>query len=319
MKIELIIQNGDKIYYPIVQDDITWTTERKCCPGELKFSVIPDGVLNIQEGNAVRLKVNDFEVFYGFIFTKKRTKDKIITITAYDQLRYFKNKYTYVYEDKTADEVVKMLVNDFKLNAGTIEDTKYKIPSRVEENSTLFDITQNALDITLENKKEMYVLFDDFGKIALKNITSMQLNTLIDEEAAENYNYSSTIDSNTYNKVKLTYENEESGKRDVYIAQDSSKMNAWGILQYFDVLQDGENGKAKADALLELYNKKTRNLSISNVIGNVKARAGCLIPVMLNLGDINVKNMMLIEKCKHTFKESEHFMDLTLRGGEFIA
>ena len=28
---------------------------------------------------------------------------------------------------------------------------------------------------------------------------------------------------------------------------------------------------------------------------------------------------MLVEKCKHTYKEGEHWMDLTLRGGEFVA
>ena len=53
-------------------------------------------------------------------------------------------------------------------------------------------------------------------------------------------------------------------KRDVYITQDSSNINKWGILQYFDTLQKGENGQAKADALLKLYNKKTRNLKITN-------------------------------------------------------
>ena len=34
---------------------------------------------------------------------------------------------------------------------------------------------------------------------------------------------------------------------------------------------------------------------------------------------LKVKNWMLVEKCKHTYKEGEHWMDLTLRGGEFIA
>jgi DNA-binding MarR family transcriptional regulator len=28
---------------------------------------------------------------------------------------------------------------------------------------------------------------------------------------------------------------------------------------------------------------------------------------------------MLVEKCKHTFNESQHFMELTLKGGEFVA
>lgn len=319
MEVELLIQNGSKVYIPVVEEGITWQTERKGSPGELKFSVVKDDIINFTEGNAVRLKVDGKNVFYGFVFTKKRNKDGIIEVTAYDQLRYLKNKDTYVYTNKTAGEFIKMIASDFQMQTGTLEDTGFKIASRVEENTTLFDMIQNALDLTLQNKKEMFVMYDDFGKVALKNISSMIVNILIDEETGENFDYSSSIDSDTYNRIKLTYDNEKTGKRDVYIAQDSNNMNSWGVLQYFDTLQEGENGKAKADALLELYNKKTRTLSVTNVFGDTRVRAGCMVVVQLDLGDVRVKNLMLVEKCKHIFKESEHFMDLSLRGGEFIA
>lgn len=319
MEVELLIQNGSKVYIPVVEEGITWQTERKGSPGELKFSVVKDDIINFTEGNAVRLKVDGKNVFYGFVFTKKRNKDGIIEVTAYDQLRYLKNKDTYVYTNKTAGEFIKMIASDFQMQTGTLEDTGFKIASRVEENTTLFDMIQNALDLTLQNKKEMFVMYDDFGKVALKNISSMIVNILIDEETGENFDYSSSIDSDTYNRIKLTYDNEKTGKRDVYIAHDSNNMNSWGVLQYFDTLQEGENGKAKADALLELYNKKTRTLSVTNAFGDTRVRAGCMVVVQLDLGDVRVKNLMIVEKCKHIFKESEHFMDLSLRGGEFIA
>lgn len=315
--IELLVQHGKKLFIPAVQEGITWSTERKGCPGELSFKVIKDDVLEITEGDAVRMKVDGSNVFYGFIFKLKRDKEQLISVTAYDQLRYLKNKDTYVYENKTAGQVIKMIANDFHLQTGTIASTGYKIPSRVEDNKTLFDIIQNALDLTLQNKKKMYVMYDDFGKITLKSLDSMKLNLLIDEETGENFDYTSSIDENTYNKVKLIYDNDKTGKRDVYIAQDSKNINQWGVLQYFDKLQKDENGKSKADALLKLYNTKTRNLSIKNAFGDVRVRAGSMVAVILDLGDIKVKNYMLVEKCKHEFKESQHFMTLTLRGGEF--
>lgn len=43
-----------------------------------------------------------------------------------------------------------------------------------------------------------------------------------------------------------------------------------------------------------------------------------MVVVNLDLGDIKVKNFMLVESCKHIYKENEHWMDLTLRGGEFV-
>ena len=319
VNVELLIQQGDKIFSPIIEEGITWTTERKGCPSELKFNVVKDDIVTFQEGNAVTLKVNGEKVFYGFVFTKKRNKDQIITVTAYDQLRYLKNKDTYVYENKTASELIEMIATDFRLKTGTITETKYKIESRIEENTSLFDMIQNALDLTLENEKQMYVMYDDFGEITLKSLTDMQTNLLIDEETGEDFDYTSSIDNQTYNKVKLTYDNEDTGTREVYVAQHGENMNHWGILQYFDTLKEGEDGAAKAEALLSLYNKKTRNLSIQNVFGDLRIRAGSMVAVMLNLGDMTIKNYMLVEKCKHEFKESQHFMTLTLRGGEFIA
>lgn len=319
MEAELLIQHGQKVFIPAVQEGITWSTERKGCPGQLTFKVIKDSTLTITEGDAVRLRVNGANVFYGFIFKLKRDKEQIIQVTAYDQLRYFKNKDTYVYENKTASELIQMICSDFQMQTGTLEDTGFKIASRVEENTSLFDMIQNALDLTLQNQKYMYVMYDDFGKVTLKGLDNMRLNLLIDEETGENFDYTSSIDDQTYNKVKLTYDNEDTGTREVYIAQDSSNMNQWGVLQHFDTLQKGENGQAKADALLSLYNKKTRNLSIKNAFGDVRVRAGSMVVVILDLGDIKVKNLMLVEKCKHEFKESMHFMNLTLRGGEFIA
>lgn len=319
MAAELLIQNGNKVFIPVVQEDIQWTTERAGTPGKLTFKVMLDDTLNITEGNAVRLKWNGKNVFYGFIFSKKMTKDRIITVTAYDQLRYLKNKDTYVYENKKASEVIQMIANDFQMNLGSIEDTQFKIASRVEDNQTLFDIIQNALDETLKNMKYLYVLYDDFGKLTLKGLDEMRLNLLIDEETGENFDYSSSIDDQTYNRIKLVYDNEDTGQRDVYIAQHGENINNWGVLQYYDTLQKGENGQSKVETLLKLYNAKTRKLQIKNALGDVRVRAGSMVVVIMDLGDVKLKNLMLVEHCKHTFKLDEHFMTLKLRGGEFVA
>ena len=328
MKVELLIagENGTEIYIPAVEDGIEWSTERWGVPGRLTFKVLTDDILNFSEGSAVQLRIDGTKVFFGFVFTQKRDKENRISVTAYDQLRYLKNKDTYVYENLTASEVVKMIISDFALNAGEIADTGYVIADRSEMDSSLFDIIQNALDITLVNTGQMFVLYDDFGSLTVKSIAEMYVQNkngtylMIDENTGENFEYTSSIDENTYNKIKLYRDDAESGKRQVYgIMQDSANINRWGVLQYCDTVSEGENGEAKAEALLSLYNKKTRNLRITNAFGDVRVRAGSMLVVNLDLGDMKVENFMLVEKVKHTFKNGEHFMDLTLRGGEFIA
>mgnify|MGYP001052950372 FL=1 len=322
----LITNEKGTSFFPLVEEGIQWTTDRRGSPGTLKFTVIKDTALGklggFGEGSSVNLMKDGKTIFFGFVFIKQRDKTNdsgLIKCTAYDQIRYLKNKDTYVYTNKTADAFIKMVAGDYGLNLGTIEATSYVIPTRTEENTALLDMIENALDLELTNQKEMFVLFDEAGKLTLKNISSMRVPLLIDAETGENYDYTSSIDEQTYNQIKLTYDNEETGKREIYIAKDSAHINQWGILQYFDTLKEGENGAAKANALLSLYNSKTRKLKITKAFGDERVRAGSLIPVSLNLGDIIANTFMLVEKAVHTFNESEHWMDLTLRGGEFIA
>ena len=92
--------------------------------------------------------------------------------------------------------------------------------------------------------------------------------------------------------MKLTYDNDETGKREVYIAKDSSHINEWGILQYFETIDEKTNGKTKADALLSLYNKKTKKLSIKNVLGDTRVRGGTSVVVRLTLNDVKIENFM---------------------------
>lgn len=318
MNYEIFVQNGPMVYQPAIEGDITWATERKGSPGKLVFTAVQDSILNIQEGNAVQFNKDGQEVFYGYIFKKSFGKDRMISITCYDQLRYFKNKDTYVYAGKTCDQVVRMMCGDFGLRVGNIENTGYVIPKRLESNKTLFDIVQNALDVTLTNTKRLFVLYDEYGQIMLKNIASMKVPILIDEETGLDFDYTSSIDSQTYNQIKLVYENKETGMRDIYMTKDTEHINEWGVLQYFESLQEGENGTAKAEALLQLYNRKTRNLTVKDAFGDLRIRAGASPMVRLNLGDVALSNFMVCDKVTHKFKANEHTMDLTLIGGDFI-
>ncbi|EMS70191.1 XkdQ/YqbQ family protein [Ruminiclostridium cellobioparum] len=316
---KLIIQNGKTLYAPLVEEGITWETARKGVPGKLEFSVVKDNVISFQEGNLVLMQVDDKDVFYGYVFTKRRNKDGTIKVTAYDQLRYLKNKDTYNYENLTAGGLVKKIAEDFRLKTGVIENTAYVIKSRLEDNKTLFDMIQTALDLTLQNTKKMYVLYDDSGKLTLRNIEALKLPLFINKNTAEDFDYTSSIDGETYNKIKLSYNNEKANTRDIYLVEDSNRVGAWGVLQYYESIDERTNGKAKAEALLSLYNQKTRNLSVSGVFGDIRVRGGSIIAVDLALGDINLKSYMMVEAVKHTFNGNQHTMDLTLRGGEFIA
>lgn len=311
MIVQLLISGaGGKAFEPIVCGEITWETVRKGAPSKLSFTVVKDGNISFQEGAKVQLKINDNPVFIGFIFTKERSKDQMIKCTAYDQLRYLKNKDTYVYTNKTASEVLKMVASDFGLNLGEVADTGFKIAQRDEDNQTLFDIVLNALDLTLDATGKVYVLYDDFGKISLKNIEDMKLPPLIDADTAEDFDYASSIDKDTYNQVKVVKEDSETGKRKLFVAKDNNHIKTWGVLQYFTAVNEGTNPQSLVNTILEAKNRKTRTLAVKNALGVLNVRAGCSLPVSLDLGDILVNDYLMCEKVTHRFTSDHHFMDI---------
>lgn len=314
----LILSRG-RIFDVAVQEPIIWETHRKSMPGKLTFNVIKDDVLGFHEGDMVRFDYDGHKIFAGFVFTKKRTNNRIISVTAYDQLRYFKNKDTYVYKNKTAAQVLQMLIADFNLQGGMIADTKHVIASRVEDNQELFTIMDNAGAITTKNTGNLFVLYDDYGKLNYRNVKQLKLDILVDEDSGETFEYTTSIDENTHNIIKLSRENKKTGKREIFIAQDSANINQWGVLQITESIDEGENGKVKADALLALYNRKSRKLHINKVFGDYRVRGGSTLGVQMYLGDLTVANFMMVETVKHSFYESKHDMDLKLIGGDFVA
>ena len=320
--VTLLIQHNDEVFEPVVTDSITLESARVGTPEKLVFKIVKDEKIGqlggFLEGDAVKLVVNGRTLFFGFVFTKTRTTETEVTVTAYSQLRYLKNKDTIAYKGLTATELIRQIAGNYNLNLGTIEDTGVKIESRLEEDQTLFDIILNALDVTLLAEKKLYVLYDDGGFLTLKNLDNMKLDLLIDEETGESYDYKSSIDTETYNRIKLTYNNEETGRREVYIAQNGAHQNEWGILQYKESLNSSTGIIDRANNLLEFYDQKTRNLTIKNALGDIRIRGGNAVIVKLNLGDLITSNYMVVQKVKHTFKNGEHFMDLTLIGGEFV-
>jgi len=314
---ELFIKHGDALFYPPVADGVTIEWDRKGQPGRLSFEVVKTDALLFEEGDACRFSVNGEPFFFGFVFEKSRqgSNDRFIKVTVYDQLYYLKNKDYFQYENKTATEVIQMLAEDFGLSVGELEDTGYKIGSRTEDGKSLFDIIQNALDETMKAKTTLYVLYDKAGRLTLSDVSNMKLNLVIDHDTAGDFDYKTSIADDTYNKIRLFREGEEP-----VIVKDADSIEKWGVLQYTEKVSDAEvNLRSMADALLTLYNAKSRTLTVKDALGDTRVRAGTLLAVILNLGDMSVSNFLMVEQVKHTFGDGEHLMDLKLRGGQFVS
>lgn len=311
----LTIQHNGKVFEPPVEEGVQIEWERTGSPGKLTFTTIkvPDSNMSFQEGDPVCFYYDNKPIFLGFVFTKKRDREHHIQVTCYDQLRYLKNKYTYGWENKTATQMIKAMCADLGLNIGTMENTAYVVPAIVEENTSAMDIALKVLEETLLNTGNMFVLYDDCGKLQIKNCANMVSTTLIMEDTAENFDYSSSIDDETYNNIVLYYKEKDETIK-LFTASSESTIKQWGVLRYFEEVKNPTAAQNKANALLNLYNKKTRELKVTGAFGDCSVRGGTLIPVKLNLGDIITNNYMIVEKVTHKFENNHYTMDLTLEG-----
>ena len=316
-KIELTVSSGKKVICPCVEEGVTLALERRAVPGKLCFTAVDDAACSIEEGDAVFLRVDGAGIFAGFVFSRRMNKDGLVSVVAYDQLRYLKNKDTMVYEGKKASELLRLIAGAYQLQVGTVEDTGWVIALRQEENQTLADILLTALELTLQNTGKMFYLYDDFGKLCLRGAAGMRLNLMLDEEGAEDYEYQSSIDGETYNQVKLVREDKSAGGREMVLIKDGENVKKWGVLQLFDSYGEQENGQAKAAELLKLYNAPVKNLSVSGVFGDARVRAGSQLSVRLVAGGERVSGYMMADKVLHRFENGLHTMDLQLRGGGF--
>lgn len=318
MRTELLVapQGAAQASLPPVLDGVEWTTQRKSAPGKLTFRVRAP-LAALPEGAAVRFSVDGQAVFFGFLFTRQCGADGAVAVTAYDQLRYLKNRDTLVYENKTAAQLLRAIAADCRLSLGQVEDTRHVIASRVEDNTTLLDMLENAIGLTVQNTGELFVLYDDAGKLTLKSLRSMLVGgpdacLLLEAAGTAGFEYTAGIDE-AADRVKLIRENGAGGAREVYIAENGAHINAWGVLQLFEKLGAGENGPEKAEALLRLHDTPARSLTL-RCRGDVRVRGGSVVAVSLAVGGGFVQGLLLVEKAVHTFRDGAHTMELTLAG-----
>lgn len=312
---EVIIDNrvGEVWDVSELVSELTWKTNRVGNAGSVEFTLVKDGVFSCNNGDVVQCYVDGRNVFYGYVFSVDRGKDDAFNITAYDQLRYLMANDTYVLENVTATQVIRQICGDFGLRVGELADTRHKL-SLVEDGKKLIDIILVALDRTLIATEKIYVLFDDFGAITLRDAEDMALDFVIgDRSMLHGWSHKSSIDSDTYNQIKLVRDNKDTGRRDVHMAQDSANIAKWGRLQLYQSVDEKMNA-AQIDELLTrliaIKNRETKTLKV-DAIGDIRVRAGCYVPIQIE--ELGINQYFLVQNCSHKISGADHTMSLDLK------
>ncbi len=308
--IELSILNKNIVYYPLVEDEITLTTHISGTCAELKFNVVKDSIINFTEGNEVSFIVDGVKLFKGYVFTKRRNTNDIITVTCYDQIRYLMNKDTFNYSNKTASDLIKTICSQFELKYGTIANTNFIIPYRAEANRKILDSINTALTITTNMTNNKYVIYDDFGKLTLKNINDMKTNYLLDEDCFRSFDFETSI-NDTFNQVKVI-DDINYKTREIVIEKDDALIAKYGILQQLYYIQEELNPKEYAKMRLKECKEKSVTFNIFDAIGRLDLRAGNSILVDLSVGETEYSSRFLITYMQHKFLDEYHTIDMSI-------
>jgi hypothetical protein len=312
-------KNGNVWDLSEIAKDLTWTTTRVGRPASVDFTLIGSGIyqdrsFSVNNGDIVRVRMNQTNVFYGYVFSVKVNQDAEISVKAYDQVRYLLNKDTYVFKNATTGDVIRRIAGDFNLKVGRIDDTGYRIPSMVEDGQTLLDIIEKANTLTMSATGRFFVFFDDFGSLSYRDVTNFQAGFYVgDGSLMTGFEYGRDIDQDTYNRIKLYRDNKETGKRELYVAQDSANIARWGVLQLYESVDEGLNA-AQINELLtqlaKLKNREQKSLKIE-AIGDIRVRAGMYVPIVIE--SLGINQPMMVDEVKHKFDGEDHTMDLTLK------
>lgn len=304
-----------------IVSSVTWKTSLIGKPSSVDLTFIKGGIyqdqsFTVNPGDVIRIRSVEpnADLFYGYVFEVNDGQEEDVQIKAYDQVRYLLANDTYVFKNVTATEIVQRIAKDFNLRIGTLEDTRYRIPTLVEDGKKLLDIICRALDLTLMSSGKNFILLDEFGSLTLKNTDNLMVDFIIgDQSLMVDYDYTRSIDE-SYNKIKLVQDNKKTKKRDVYIAQDSANIERWGMLQLFQKVDEGLNGAQVNEVLQTLISTKNREMKKFRIeaIGDVRLRAGNYLRIAI--GNLAIDNQPFrIDECTHKFDGGEHTMTLELK------
>ncbi|WP_028563049.1 XkdQ/YqbQ family protein [Paenibacillus pinihumi] len=317
---ELILDNRDGVLWDIsrIVTNVKYKTSRVGKASSLEMTFLKNSPFAHHDfkyacGDVIRFKKDEANLFYGYIFSIDEDDEDAVRVIAYDQIRYLMGNETYGFVNLTATQMIKKIIEDNELTVGFFTDTKHVIPKFLEDNKRILDIICKILDDTMMATSDLYVFYDDFGKLTLQHIMDMILDVVIgDKSLLYAYKSKTSIDNETYNRIKLYKDNKETGKREIFINQDSSTIAKWGRLQYYQSVDEKMNIaqiNTSLNNLLKLKNRESRSMSL-DALGDSRIRAGNSIYLIIE--EKGIKGRFVVNECTHNFNGDEHTMSLEL-------
>jgi hypothetical protein len=265
--------------------------------------------INVADGNQCVFLVDGKERFRGILMNQNQGDNKQLKFKAYDNGIYLaNNKDTFVYKNKTADQVFSDVCSRFGIPTGEVAKCSYKIPEFTKSKTTGQDAVLDALSLDYKATGTRHFISSDKGKLSLLQRKDQVISFVVDGDAnLYGYSYTKSIES-IKTRVKMI------SKEGTTLAEksNSSLEQKIGI---FQEIQQPDESLTKAQvkdlvgSVLDTLDDPEETLTL-NILGDPDVISGKAI--LVKIPHLDISRAYYVDSDDHTFEDNMHTMSLTL-------
>lgn len=265
--------------------------------------------IDVADGNQCVFLVDGKERFRGILMNQNQGDNKQLKFKAYDNGIYLaNNKDTFVYKNKTADQVFSDVCSRFGIPTGEVAKCSYKIPEFTKSKTTGQDAVLDALSLDYKATGTRHFISSDKGKLSLLQRKDQVISFVVDGDA-NLYGYSCTKSIESIKtRVKMI------SKEGTTLAEksNSSLEQKIGI---FQEIQQPDESLTKAQvkdlvgSVLDTLDDPEETLTL-NILGDPDVISGKAI--LVKIPHLDISRAYYVDSDDHTFEDNMHTMSLTL-------
>ncbi len=316
-KIQLLVVKDKKtIDMTNLVQSVRWSGRKGSSARTITVTMIDDdgyrharSGIDVADGNQCVFLVDGKERFRGILMNQNQGDKKQLKFKAYDNGIYLaNNKDTFVYKNKTADQVFSDVCSRFGIPTGEVAKCSYKIPELTKSKTTGQDAVLDALGLDYKATGTRHFISSDKGKLSLLQRKDQVISFVVDGDAnLYGYSYTKSIES-IKTRVRMI------SKEGTTLAEKSNSALEQKI-GIFQEIQQPDESLTKAQvkdlvgSVLDTLDDPEETLTF-NILGDPDVISGKAI--LVKIPHLGISRAYYVDSDDHAFEDNMHTMSLTL-------
>lgn len=312
----LVVKNKKTIDMTNLVQAVRWSGRKGSSARTITVTMIDDdgyrharSGIDVADGNQCVFLVDGKERFRGILMNQNQGDKKQLKFKAYDNGIYLaNNKDTFVYKNKTADQVFSDVCSRFGIPTGEVAKCSYKIPELTKSKTTGQDAVLDALGLDYKATGTRHFISSDKGKLSLLQRKDQVISFVVDGDAnLYGYSYTKSIES-IKTRVRMV------SKEGTTLAEKSNSALEQKI-GIFQEIQQPDESLTKAQvkdlvgSVLDTLDDPEETLTL-NILGDPDVISGKAI--LVKIPHLGISRAYYVDSDDHTFEDNMHTMSLTL-------